>query len=217
MLGFAFGLSVVTGLIFGVVPAWMGSKEQPANAMRGTNRSTPDGSSLLQRSLVVLQAALSVVLLIGAGLLGKSLDKLQHQNLGLATDNRVIVDMNPLKAGYKPEQLQGLYQQIEDTFHAMPGVEHVGLTLYTPLNGNNWNWYVFVQGKPPPEPGKEIASLFDRASPDYFKAIGQRVDSRARLYCCRHGDVTGSCGGERGVREEVLQAGRGPDRTAFWR
>ena len=181
VLGFAFAVSVVTGLIFGVAPAWMGSKEQPANAMRGSNRSTRDGSSVLQRSLVVLQGALSVVLLIGAGLLGKSLDKLQHQDLGLATDNRVILDMNPLKAGYKPEQLQGLYQQIEDRFHAMPGVERVGLTLYTPLNGNNWNWYVFVQGQPPPAPGKEIASLFDRASPDYFKAIGQRV-IRGRVF-----------------------------------
>ena len=181
VLGFAFAVSVVTGLIFGVAPAWMGSKEQPANAMRGSNRSTRDGSSVLQRSLVVLQGALSVVLLIGAGLLGKSLDKLQHQDLGLATDNRVIVDMNPLKAGYKPEQLQGLYQQIEDRFHAMPGVERVGLTLYTPLNGDNWNWYVFVQGQPAPAPGKEIASLFDRASPDYFKAIGQRV-IRGRVF-----------------------------------
>ena len=175
VLGFTFGLSMATGLIFGMVPAWIGSKEQPANAMRGTNRSTPDGSSFLQRSLVVLQAALSVVLLMGAGLLGKSLNKLQHQNLGLATDSRVIVDMNPLKAGYKPGQLAGLYQQIEDSFHAQPGVEHVGLTLYTPLNGDNWNWYVFVQGKRPPEAGQENASSFDRASPEYFKAIGQHV------------------------------------------
>jgi macrolide transport system ATP-binding/permease protein len=175
VLGFAFAVSVVTGLVFGVAPAWIGSKEQPANAMRGANRSTREGSSLLQRSLVILQAALSVVLLIGAGLLGKSLNKLQHQNFGLETDNRVIVDMNPQKAGYKPEQLQGLYQQIEDTFHAMPGVEHVGLTLYTPLNGDNWNWYVFVQGQRPPDVGQEAVSSFDRASPEYFKAIGQQV------------------------------------------
>lgn len=175
VLGFAFAVSLATGLIFGVAPAWIGSKEQPANAMRGANRSTRDGSSLLQRSLVILQAALSVVLLIGAGLLGKSLNKLQHQNLGLKTDNRVIVDMNPLKAGYKSEQLQGLYQRIEDTFHAMPGVEHVGLTLYTPLNGDNWSWYVFVQGQRPPDAGQEKSSSFDRASPEYFKAIGQQV------------------------------------------
>jgi predicted permease len=175
VLGFAFAVSVATGLIFGVAPAWIGSKEQPANAMRGANRSTRDGSSLLQRSLVIVQAALSVVLLIGAGLLGKSLNNLQHQNLGLETDNRVMVDMNPLKAGYKPEQLQGLYQQIEDNFHAMPGVEHVGLTLYSPLDGDRWSWYVYVQGQRPPDPGNEITTSFDRASPEYFKAIGQQV------------------------------------------
>jgi macrolide transport system ATP-binding/permease protein len=175
VIGFAFAVSLVTGLIFGMAPAWISSKEQPANAMRGANRSTRDGSSLLQRSLVILQAALSVVLLVGAGLLGKSLNKIQHQNFGLETTNRVIVDMNPQKAGYKPEQLQGLYQQIEDKFHAMPGVEHVGLTLYTPLTGNRWSWYVYVQGQRPPDSGKEVDSSFDRASPEYFKAVGQQV------------------------------------------
>jgi macrolide transport system ATP-binding/permease protein len=143
--------------------------------MRGPNRSTRDGSSLLQRSLVILQAASSVVLLIGAGLLGKSLNKLQHQDLGLAAENRVIVDMNPMKAGYKPEQLQGLYQQIEDKFHAMPEVEHVGLTLYTPLNGDIWSFYAYVQGRRAPDPGQDAGTLFNRASPEYFNSIGQQV------------------------------------------
>jgi macrolide transport system ATP-binding/permease protein len=175
VIGFAFTVSLLTGLIFGIAPAWISSKEQPANAMRGANRSTQDGSSLLQRSLVILQAALSVVLLIGAGLLGKSLNKLQHQSLGLEAENRVIVDMNPLKAGYKPQQLQGLYQQIEDTFHAMPGVEHVGLTLYTPLNGDTWSFYAYVQGQRAPDPGQDANTLFNRASPEYFKAVGQQV------------------------------------------
>ena len=175
VIGFAFAVSLLTGLLFGVAPAWISSKEQPANAMRGANRSTQDGSSLLQRSLVILQASLSVVLLIGAGLLGKSLNKLQHQNLGLEAENRVIVDMNPLKAGYKPQQLQGLYQQIEDNFHAMPGVEHVGLTLYTPLNGDTWSFYAYVQGQRAPDPGQDANTLFNRASPEYFKAVGQRV------------------------------------------
>ncbi|MGC2251881.1 MAG: FtsX-like permease family protein, partial [Acidobacteriaceae bacterium] len=114
-------------------------------------------------------------LLIGAGLLCKSLNKLQHQNLGLETHNRVIVDMNPLKAGYKPEQLQGLYQQIEDKFHAMPAVDRVGLTLYTPLNGDIWSFYAYVQGRGAPGSGQNSNTLFNRASPEYFKAVGQRV------------------------------------------
>jgi macrolide transport system ATP-binding/permease protein len=175
VLAFAFSISLLTGLIFGIAPAWITSKAQPANAMRGVNRSTSDGSSLMQKSLVIMQAALSLVLLVGAGLLGKSLNKLEHQDFGLETDNRVIVSMNPLKAGYKPEQLQGFYQQIEDKFHSMPGVERVGLTLYTPLAGNSWSYYVYIQGQRAPAPGQDKGASFDRASPDYFKAVGQRV------------------------------------------
>ncbi len=175
VLAFTFGLSLLTGLIFGAAPAWIASRAQPANAMRGVNRSTRDGSGLLQRSLVVLQASLSLVLLVGAGLLGKSLNKLEHQDFGLETRNRVIVSVNPLKAGYKPEQLQALYRQIEDRFHGMPDVERVGLTLYSPLEGNIWNFYVYVQGQPALEPGKNVTAVFDRASPDYFEAVGQHV------------------------------------------
>jgi macrolide transport system ATP-binding/permease protein len=175
VLSFAFGLSLLTGLVFGIVPAWITSQEQPANAMRGVNRNTRDRSSLLQRSLVILQAALSLVLLVGAGLLGKSLNKLEHQEFGLETTNRVIVHMNPLKAGYKPEQLQSLYQLIEDRFHALPGVERVGLSIYTPLEGDSWSFYVYVQGQHAPNPGQDVTAVFNRASPDYFKTVGQRV------------------------------------------
>ncbi len=175
VLAFAFGVSLLTGVVFGIAPAWITSQEQPANAMRGVNRTTRDGSSWLQRSLVILQAALSLVLLVGAGLLGKSLNKLEHQEFGLETTNRVVIHMNPLKAGYKPEQLQGLYQQIEDRFHSLPGVERVGLTIYTPLEGDSWSFYVYVKGQPAPDPGQEVTATFDRASPDYFKAVGQRV------------------------------------------
>jgi macrolide transport system ATP-binding/permease protein len=175
VLAFAFGVSLLTGVVFGIAPAWITSREQPANAMRGMNRTTRDRSSLLQRSLVILQAALSLVLLIGAGLLGKSLNKLEHQEFGLETTNRVIIHLNPLKAGYKPEQLQGLYQQIEDRFHSLPGAERVGLAIYTPLEGDSWSFYVYIQGQPAPDPGQEVTANFDRASPDYFKAVGQRV------------------------------------------
>ena len=175
VLAFAFGVSLLTGLIFGVAPAWITSREKPANAMRGANRATRDRTSLLQRSLVILQAALSLVLLVGAGLLSKSLNNLEHQNFGLETNSRVIVSLNPLKAGYKPGQLAGLYQQMEDRFQSMPGVKRVGLTLYTPLEGNSWSFYVFVQGRRPPNPGEELGASFNRASPEYFKAVGQRV------------------------------------------
>ena len=76
VMGFAFGLSLVTGVLFGVAPAWIAAKAEPADALRSGARTTTGRASLLQRGLVVLQAALSLVLLVGAGLFAQSLNKL---------------------------------------------------------------------------------------------------------------------------------------------
>lgn len=175
VLCFAFGLSLLTGLVFGVAPAWITSHSEPAEALRGANRSTRDGSSLLQRSLVVLQAALSLVLLVGAGLLSKSLNKLEHQDFGLQTDNRVVIHISPDNAGYKQEQLQALYDQIIERFHAMPAVERVSLSLYTPLEGDNWGEGVFLQGRPEPRMEDQAGASWVRVSPEFFDMVGHRV------------------------------------------
>jgi macrolide transport system ATP-binding/permease protein len=175
MLGFAFGLSLLTGLIFGIAPAWITSHSEPADALRGANRSTRDSASLLQRSLVVTQATLSLVLLVGAGLLAKSLNKLEHQNFGLQTENRVVIHISPDNAGYKPDQLQALYGEIVDSFRALPGVERVGLSLYTPLEGDNWGEGVTIQGRPEPGRNDHVGASWDRVTPDFFQVIGQQV------------------------------------------
>ncbi len=91
VLAFAFGLSLVTGILFGVVPAWFASHSDPAEVLHGANRSTRERSSLPQKMLVIGQAALSLVLLACAGLLTASLRNLQHQDLGFATQNRISV------------------------------------------------------------------------------------------------------------------------------
>src|SRR6185503_207635 len=85
ILGFAFLLSLVTGIVFGIVPAWITSHSDPAEALRGANRSTRDRASLPQKALIIFQAALSLVLLVSAGLLTKSLRNLEHQNFGIQT------------------------------------------------------------------------------------------------------------------------------------
>jgi len=205
VIGFAFGVSLLTGLILASRLLGSARRSSPQMPCAVRNRSTHDGSSLLQRSLVVLQAALSVVLLIGAGLLGKSLNKLQHQDLGLETENRVIIDMNPMKAGYKPEQLQGLYQQIEDKFHAMPGVEHVGLTLYTPLNGDSWSFYAYVQGQSAPAPGK--MQVLSSTGP--VRTTSKRSGSGSFGDATLHPRILRQHRGRRGepgIRQETLQA-----------
>ena len=99
VLAFACGLSLLTGILFGIAPAWIASKAEPADALRTGVRTKGSDASLLQRGLVVLQAALSLVVLMGAGLFSQRLNKLQHTNLRLDSKNRYIVHMNPQAAG----------------------------------------------------------------------------------------------------------------------
>ena len=175
VLGFAFLLSLVTGVVFGIVPAWITSHSDPAEALRGVNRSTRDRGSLPQKSLIVFQAALSLVLLVSAGLLTKSLRNLEHQNFGIQTANRYVLHLDPAGAGYTQEKLPALYQAMEQQFGALPGVQNVGLALYSTLEGNNWGEEVFVEGQPDPGPNAHKGASWDRVSPKFFETVGQPV------------------------------------------
>src|SRR5579863_310341 len=175
VLGFAFGLSLLTGLIFGIVPAWITSHSDPAEALRGVNRSTRDRASLPQKSLIVLQAALSLVLLVGAGLLTQSLRNLEHQDFGIATANRYVFHFDPAGAGYTVATVPAFNERVEREFSALPGIQSVGLALYSTLEGNNWGEQVFVEGRPAPGPEEQIGSSWDRVSPHFFETVGQPV------------------------------------------
>ncbi len=172
VLGFAFLLSLVTGVIFGAAPAWVTSHSNPAEALRSAGRSTVERTSLSQKSLVVFQVALSVVLLIGAGLLTESLRKLVNQNFGFETQGRLIVKVSPALAGYKPDQLYGLYQQLERQLSQIPGVFSVSYSIYSPMEGNNWGFGFHIEGRSPDE---RDGSSFDVVGPNYFKTIGTRL------------------------------------------
>ncbi len=175
VLGFAFLVSLVTGVLFGTAPAWMSTHAQPAEALRGINRSSRDRSSLPQKSLVVFQAALSLVLLAGAILMTKTLVKLEHQNFGIATSNRYVLHLDPAGAGYTLDRLPGLYRQIEERFSALPGVTHVSMALYSPLEGNNWGECVIQQGHPAPRPGDKCGSTWDRVSTQFLDSVGVSI------------------------------------------
>ncbi len=175
VLGFAFGVSLLTGLLFGMAPAWATSHAQPAHALRRSNRTSSGHASLLQRSLVVLQAGLSVILLIGAGLLARSLINLQHQNFGIEVEHRVVVRLNAQNAGYTTEQLQPLYDRMRARMLSLPGVTKVGMALYAPLDGDNWDSDVVVEGRPQLGPYDDVHASWDRVSPELFDAIGQHL------------------------------------------
>jgi macrolide transport system ATP-binding/permease protein len=171
VIAFAFGLSLVTGVLFGVAPAWIAARAQPADALRSGSRTTSTGASLLQRSLVVLQAALSLVLLVGAGLFSQSLNKLQSTNMYLDSANRYIVHINPQAAGYSQTQVEALYRTMEDRFHALPGVTKVGISSYTPMEDDNWGNGVQIQGQPFLDKGASVVKV----TPEYFDSVGTKV------------------------------------------
>ncbi len=114
VLLFACGLSLLTGIVFGVAPAWIASHANPADALRSGTRTTTAGASLLQRGLVIFQTALSLVLLVGAGLFSQSLINLQNIDLKLDSRNRYIAHLNIRAAGYAPTQTEALYRTMVD-------------------------------------------------------------------------------------------------------
>ena len=172
VLGFAFLVSLITGILFGTAPAWLSSHAQPAEALRGVNRATRDRSSLPQKSLVVMQAALSVVLIAGAILMSKSLANLERQKFGVAMTNRYVMHFDPAGAGYTIDRVPALYRQIEERFSAQPGVSSIGMGLYSPLEGDNWGECVIQQGHPAPQPGDKCGSTWDRVSTHFLDSIG---------------------------------------------
>lgn len=171
VLAFAFALALLTGILFGLAPAWSAARTDPADTLRSGTRTTTSGATILQRALVVFQAALSLVLLVGAALFAQSLNNLRSSDLKLNTRNRYIVHINPQAAGYSQTQLEPLYRLMEDSFHAIPGVDKVGISTYTPMEDNNWATSIQVEGQPDPH----LSASVVRVNSDYFDAVGTRL------------------------------------------
>lgn len=171
VLGFALAVSALTGILFGIAPAFIASRTNPVEALRGANRSTGH-TSRLQRALVVIQAALSVALLSTSGLLIVSLNKLQQQDFRFETHGRLIAFIDLQAAGYKYEQLDGLYKQIEQTFAGIPGLHSAAYATYGPMAFNNWGTGVALQGG---NPDSKFNASYSCISNSFFDAVGTRL------------------------------------------
>jgi predicted permease len=172
VLGFAFLVSLLTGVSFGTVPAWFSSQAKAAEALRTANRRAGDRSSAPQRALVVVQVALSVVLLSGAFLMGRSLANLEHQDFGITTANRYVLRIDPDGAGYTLERLPALYREIEHRLSALPTAINVSFARYTPLSGNAWGTCIVQQGHATPGPGEKCLSSWVRVSDRFLQTVG---------------------------------------------
>lgn len=171
ILAFTLALSLLTGIVFGVAPAWTASHSDPLDALRGASRSTRDQNSM-RKSLVVVQMAISTVLLVAAGLLTSSLFNLEKQQLGFEPHGRMLVRVSPALAGYNLDRLPTLYRQLEQQFPQIPGVVNVSYAQYTPFSGNNWSGPVFFPGSAPKTVDDYTFASWARVGPHYFETIG---------------------------------------------
>ena len=174
VLAFAIGLAAVTGILFGAAPAWFETRTDPVESLRGSGRSTRDHSSLARNALLVAQATFSVVLVAGATMLGRSLNKLEGQSFGYDVEGRIVVSLNDLPSSYTPEMLSSIYRRLEERLDRLPGVTGSGLALYNPLT-DNWGEMIHVAGHPPPKMSEEGGASWDRVSAHYLQNFGVSV------------------------------------------
>jgi predicted permease len=188
VLAFAFGLALVTGIIFGAAPAWLATRTDPAEALRGSGRGTSDRSSFARKALLVVQATLSVVLVAGATMLARSLNKLEHQDFGYQVQGRVEVDMNNPPASYTQPKLMALYRQLEEQLNRLPGVQGSGLAMYNPLT-DNWGELIMVAGHPPGKLSEESGASWDRVSANYLQNFSMPI-LRGRAFTAADNETT---------------------------
>lgn len=182
ILGFAMLVTVVTGSLFGVIPALRASGADPAGALREGGRSgAASGSATLRNSLVVGQVGLALVLLVGAGLLVRSFQNLQRVDLGFEPAG--VLSMRIALPGVRYSDAQsrlGFFLPLEERLASLPNVDAVGSVDALPLAGFDGDASFMVEGAPPPRPGLEPSVWLRRSTPGYFDAMGlQLVAGRA--------------------------------------
>ena len=176
VLAFTLLVSVATGIFFGLVPAWQATRLNLVNALKDGGRGQQDGSrGRLRQSLVVVEVALSLMLLVGAGLLARSFLKLSSVNPGFNPANATAVSLTLPAGKYgEPAQQLAFATQAAEKFGALPGVTAVGLTHSLPLvGGDAYNF--FVKDRPVPPAGEEPSTNYFAVTPGYFKAMGIRL------------------------------------------
>jgi predicted permease len=170
---FAAGLSIATGVLFGLFPALHSTRPDLVSTLKGTT-GQPSGTRAAARfraSLATAQIALSMALLISAGLFTRSLMNVSRVDLGLNTERLVVFGVAPELNGYKPEQSRALFERIEDELSAVPGVSSVAASTVALMAGSSWGNDVRVQGFEA-GPDTDTNSRYNEVGPGYFRTLG---------------------------------------------
>ena len=172
ILGFTLGLTCLTGVVFGLLPALRASRPDPWITLKDTMGSIAGtgGSLFLRKGLVTAQVALSFLLLFGAGLFVRSLENLKGTETGIALDNLVTFQVSPALNGYDDQRSTVFYQQLLDRLRSAPGIKSVGITAVSLLSGDEWDSSMSVEGHKPIE-GENMQAFMNALSPGYFETM----------------------------------------------
>jgi len=170
VLGFTAGIAAATCLLFGLLPALRATGIAPSSALRSSGRTVTAGRERfsLRRALVTAQVALSLVLLVGALLFVRSLQKLLSVNPGFRPEGVVAVNLDLRRPAYDKKRLPDVYRNLFDRLAAQPGVRSAAQVLLLPIGGGGWNEMAWAEGST--DAKKE--SFFNRVGPGYFRTMG---------------------------------------------
>src|SRR5262249_20708995 len=171
VLLFSIGLSLVTGLAFGLYPAWDAARSSVGATLKDEagQSSGTRGTARVRQALVCAQVMVSAVLLIPTGLFLKSLVNLTRVDLGIRTENLVGFSISPSLNGYKNEQTRALIERAEAELAAIPGVRGVATSMVPLISGSNWGNNVKITGR---TAGENDHSMFNEIGPGFFGKMG---------------------------------------------
>jgi putative ABC transport system permease protein len=179
---FALAGAAVCGVVFGALPAFQASGVGGQQALvRGRAAGFAAGSHRLRRGLMVVETALALVLLTGAGLMMRTLQELTRVDTGIRTDHLLTARLMLAGDQYTVARRRTFFDELLTQARALPGVSHAALTFSLPIDGSNWNSIFTVADKPVPERAKLPSAAFTPVSNGYFEALGMRL-VRGRLF-----------------------------------
>jgi putative ABC transport system permease protein len=175
VLLFTLGVSVLTSLLCGTLPALHASRADLQSALKEGGRSSVGGRDLTRKTLLAAEIGLALVLLVGAGLLVRSMARALGVELGFNPDRLLTSQLMPPNVNYDAARLRVFFDECLSRVSALPGVESAAITHALPIDGSQWNTLVHAADKPAPQPGEFPNTEFTPISANYFEAMGIRL------------------------------------------
>ncbi len=174
ILGFTFGLAVLTGLVFGLAPAFTSTRADLAPTLKSESTAVLGGRGRMRKALVASQVAVSLLLLLGAGLFIRTLSNLTTVNLGIKTGHLITFEVDPSRNGYDSARTRQFAKTLLDRLRTTPGIDSAGLATVRILEGNQWSSGMTIEGYQM-KPREDSGQLCNAISPEYFKALGMPI------------------------------------------